>query len=159
MSYRCRVRSLKPQPIVSIRGRTTLAALPETIGEFLREVWGYVAQQGGRFAGPPFTRYHAMRGDEIDLEAGLPVATPLPGRARIGAGELPGGEGVATLHIGPYEGLPGAGKALDEWARRNGRDAAGPHWEVYLTDPGAVTDPARWETEVIKPLKPRSEES
>jgi effector-binding domain-containing protein len=153
MSYEITVRRLEPQAVMSVRGKTRFARLAQTIGEFLTEVWNHVQESGGTSAGPPFTRYHAVIGEEIDLEAGLPVAAPVGEGGRIRAGQLPGGEAVSTVHVGPYELLPQAGAALDEWVERNRREAAGPNWELYWTDPGAEPDPLRWKTEVVKPLR------
>lgn len=157
MKYECTIRALKPQPVMSIRGKTTLAALVDTIGEFLREVWEYVEKSGGKFSGPPFTCYHKISGEEIEIEAGMPVSDPLPSAGRIKAGELPGGEAVSTIHYGPYDFLPAAGEALDAWVKQHGREAAGPNWEIYWTDPGEVIKAEEWKTEVIKPLTPRVE--
>jgi AraC family transcriptional regulator len=154
MEYECQLRRLDPQPVMSIRGMTTRAELSATVGEFCHAVWRYVEQAGGEFAGPPFTRFHAAEGDALDVEAGLPVKAPLPAHGRIVPGELPGGEAAVTVHVGPYEELPRAGEALEAWARGQGREAAGPNWEVYRTDPGQVPDPRQWRTEVIKPLLP-----
>jgi effector-binding domain-containing protein len=153
MNYECTRKQVEPQPVMSIRGNTRFQAISATIGEYLGEVWQYVEANGGQFVGPPFTRYHQITDSEIDLEAGLPVASALAGQGRVQAGKLPGGEVVSTMHIGPYEELPAAGAALTTWAATHGREAAGPNWEIYWTDPGEVKDPAAWKTEVIMPLK------
>ncbi len=155
MPYECRIKRVEPQPVLSIRGRTSLADLPRTIGEYLQDVWIFIEKTGNRPCGPPFTRYHSTNDDDaIDLEAGLPVPAPLPGAGRIHAGVLPGGEVLATDHIGPYELLPRADEALDRWLASTGRRSSGPNWEFYWTDPGVESDPAKWRTEVLKPLAP-----
>jgi effector-binding domain-containing protein len=157
MRYECQLKQIKPQPILSIRGTTSIADLPKNIGAFLMEVWTYIEKNGGKPVGPPFTRYHSTDNLEaLDLEAGLPVADPMPGSARVKAGTLPGGEVIATDHIGSYEGLPNAGEALARWCKQEGRTAAGPNWEVYWTDPGAEKDPSKLRTEVVKPLAPKA---
>lgn len=153
MSYEFTIRKPSRQPIMSVRGHTTNVELSATIGEYLNEVWRHVQRQGGRPVGPPFTRYHAVDGHRIDLEAGLPVQSALPGEGRVQPGELPGGEVAVTTHVGPYEGLATAGEALAAWTWAQGREAAGLNWEVYVTDPGMEPDPANWRTEVVKPLK------
>jgi effector-binding domain-containing protein len=158
MDYLCQLRRVEPQPVMSIRATTTRAELSATIGECCHAVWRHVEQAGGEFAGPPFTRFHCAEGDAIDVEVGLPVKAPLPAHDRIVPGELPGGEVVVTVHLGPYEELPRAGAALDAWAREQGRQPAGPNWEVYWTDPQQVPDPRQWKTEVVKPLLPVSAE-
>jgi len=153
MNYECTLKTVTPQPTMSVRGLTTMEALSNTIGEYLGEVWQVVEMQGGQFAGPPFTRYHSVSEAGIDLEAGLPVIVALPSQGRVQAGELPGGEVVATIHVGPYEQLPDAGAALLAWVAEHNREVGGPNWEIYLTDPGEVSDPAKWQTEVVLPLK------
>lgn len=153
MSYEFEIRKVSPQPTMSVRERTTPAALQGAIGEYVSEVWRYLQREGGRPAGPPFTRYHAADGHGIDLEAGFPVRAASPGEGRVRARELPGGEVAVTTHVGRYEGLVTAGEALAAWVRAQGREAAGPNWEVYVTGPGDDADPARWRTEIVKPLK------
>ena len=146
------IRTLAPQPTMSIRGWTTAAELSQTIGQRLPAVWRYVRGVGGIIAGPPFTRYHAIDGERVDLEAGLPVRSALPARGEIKPGELPGGEAAVATHVGPYEGLPATGAALAKWVEARGRRAAGPNWELYITDPGMEPNPAKWRTEILKPL-------
>lgn len=80
---------------------------------------------------------------------------PIAGAGAIEVGELPGGEVMSTFHLGPYSGLPQAAAALHAWAAKHDREAAGPEWYSYWTDPGAEPDTAKWKTEVILPLKPR----
>ncbi len=153
MSYQTGVRKVAPQPVVSLREKVGFAELSSKLGEFVGEAAAYLQRQGVAPAGPPFSRYHGLHGDKVDLEAGLPVPRALPGEGRVKAGELPGGEVVATTHVGSYEGLPQAGAALDAWASAHGREPAGPNWEIYHVAPGHNADPASWKTEVIKPLK------
>jgi effector-binding domain-containing protein len=156
MNYECKLKQVEPQPVLSIRGHIPEEAIAATIGEYLGEVWQYVEANGGKFAGPPYTRYHSITDKGVELEAGLPVSEALAGRGRVQAGTLPGGEVVSTMHVGPYEQLPVAGAALAAWAVEHRRVAAGPNWEIYWTDPGEVKDPAGWKTEVIMPLKSNS---
>ncbi len=157
MGYECAVREVGPQPIVSIRGRTTADRISSTIEEYLGEVFKYVGENGGQFAGPPFTRYHQVVGEEVDVEVGVPVSSALPGSGRVRAGELPGGEVVSTVHVGPYERLPEAGEALSAWVKDNRREAAGANLVIYLTNTMEVQNAEEWRTEVITPLKPLSD--
>jgi effector-binding domain-containing protein len=154
MPYQCNMREVKAQPILSVRGRTSAATLASTIGEYLREVGRYVNGAGGKVAGPVFTRYHQRAGDDIELEAGVPVDRALPGDQRVQPGELPAGLAATTLHVGPYDQLPAASEALAAWVAQNGREPAGPPWEFYLNDP-AKTAPAEWKAEVLQPLMPQ----
>jgi effector-binding domain-containing protein len=155
MNSECALRQVSSQPTLSIRGRTTRAQLPATIGAFLGEVCPFVAQHG-KPAGPPFARYHSVVEEEMDLEVGLPVITPLSGQGRIAAGELPGGEVALLSYFGPYEGLYAACHYLVDQVAAQGRQASGPLWEVYVTDPGTEPDPSKWQTDIYLPLLPRA---
>ncbi len=116
----------------------------------------YLEKQGVKPTGPPFTRYHSTSDiQNLELEAGFTVSAPLAGEGRVVPGLLPGGDVIATDHFGRYEDLPNAGAALDAWLGAHRRTAAGPNWEYYWTDPGAEPDPAKWRTEVLKPLSPQ----
>jgi effector-binding domain-containing protein len=168
-------RTVAPQPVVSRRGLVAFPELAARLGEFVDQVAAFLREQGVAPAGPPFSRYHGLQCDRVDLEAGLPVAEPLAAIAAAGtasgaaaavspifattagtevqAGTLPGGDVVATIHTGRYEQLPQAGATLDAWAAAHDREAAGPSWEIYHVAPGNDPDPAAWKTEVVKPLR------
>jgi effector-binding domain-containing protein len=36
-----------------------------------------------------------------------------------------------TVHRGPYEGLGSAHQVIWDWCAANGREMAGPRWEIY----------------------------
>lgn len=52
--------------------------------------------------------------------------------------DLDEGECVQVLHVGPYEAEPESIARMAEFAEREGRRFAGPHHEVYLSDPRRV---------------------
>ncbi len=152
MAFKVELRPARPQPVLSIRVKTRPERIAATLAEILPEVFGYLKELGVPSAGRPFTRYHHFSAEEVDLEGGLPVSKPVAGRGRIAAGELPGGLLAASWHVGPYDGLAAAHQALRVWLDGQGRQAAGPSWEVYWTDPAEVPNPAEWKTEVICPV-------
>jgi len=153
VSYTIEVKDVKPQGIVSIRTSCTAASIGNALAEILPEVWRYIRKSGIYPSGPPFTRYHGYTDQLVDLEGGMPVSDPLPGEGRIKFSELPGGTVVSTMHVGPYEKLPEAHDALHLWMREEGKEPAGPQWEVYWTDPGKEPDPSKRKTELMWPIK------
>jgi hypothetical protein len=48
--------------------------------------------------------------------------------------------------------LPDAWPELDAWISAQGRKPVGILWEVYLAGPESSADPARWRTELNRPL-------
>ncbi len=146
------LRRVERQPTLAVRGATDLGDLSRTIGEFLGEVHRHIVALGEQPAGPPYTRYHDARGERIELEAGLPTARELAGAGRVQPSELPAAEAAVLSHVGPYDGLVESGGRLAAWAMSQGRVACGPNWELYVTDPGAEPDPAKWRTDIYMPL-------
>ena len=126
--------------------------LPQLIGELLGEVFEYIQGQGLQPAGMPLMIYHHMEGDTLDLEGALPVAAQAAGTERISAGELPATLAAVTTHIGPYDQLGDAWSNLTDWMASEGLQPAGAPWEVYVTDPGAEPDPAKWRTDIFFPV-------
>ncbi len=155
VSYEVEVRELKEQPYVVQRGecKNEPAAVGAKLSELLPAVAGYLAAKGVDMVGPPFTRYLVMTDERIELEGGCPTAETIAVEGELRAGAHPAGPAAVTMHVGPYEKLGEAHDAVTEWAKANGREVAGPAWEVYWTDPGSEPDPAKWRTEVFLPLK------
>jgi hypothetical protein len=99
---------------------------------------------------------------DMDVELGVPVASPLSGDGRVSAGVLPAGRYASLVYTGVKNGVK-ANTALldwgkqqqltwDKWSVENG-DAFGARIESFLTDPAAQADQTKWETEVAIRLK------
>jgi len=151
-AYTVEVKKVTKQSVMSIRAQCHVAELGAVLAEILPEVWRYLRKNGVSPSGPPFTRYHGFDSDKVDIEGGLPVASPLPGEGRIVAGLLPAGDVATTIHLGPYDKLPEAHDALHTWLSEHRKNSAGPQWEVYWTDPGLEPDPSKWKTELMWPI-------
>ena len=153
MSREFETKHVEAKPIVGIRTTTTMEKITEVMGPLFGEVHGHMQQSGREPAGMPFTIYHAMDGNTLDLECGMPVASPMDGAGRVKAGELPAGKVATVTHMGPYDELPQAWAALMEWMGAQGLQPAGAPWEVYVTDPGAEPDQSKWRTDIFFPVR------
>ena len=145
---------LHEQPTAVLRETVPLSGLREFFDRAYGAVLGAVKQQHVQLSGPPFALYHGMPTDVVDVEAGFPLAAPLPGAGEGGvvAGLLPAGQAYEALHIGPYEDLQ---KTYGALMARMAAEAVAPAremWEYYLSDPGTEPDPARWKTLVVWPV-------
>jgi len=149
----CEVVDRQPQPVASIRVRCKSSEISKTLAVLLPEVMGQITATGGKIAGPPFSRYHGFTDQEVDLEAGMPVAKAITEKGRVKNGELPGGKVATAWHIGPYEQLSGAHTVLAKWVAERGLKAGSGPWEVYWTDPGMVPDPQKWRTQLFLPIE------
>ncbi|WP_127507743.1 GyrI-like domain-containing protein [Actinoplanes solisilvae] len=152
MTYDIESRTLAAQDTAVIRGSMPAAQLPAWIAGVYEEVYRYLTNLGIRTSGPPFARY-TFDGGLLQVEAGFPVLQPVAGRGRVVASRLPGGPAAVTTHEGRYEDLALACQAVADWLKERDLEAAGPHWEVYYTNPAAQPDPATWSTDLVMPYR------
>lgn len=148
--YLIEVQELTTQPTAVIRATVTRQDLGNRMGELLGKVETHLRQHGLQPLGPSFARYYSVTPTEVDVEVGYTLPQPLSESGEVVAAELPGGPAAVTLHVGPYQHLPRAHQAVDQWLQANGRRPAGPAWEVYVTT--AQGEPAESRTRVVRPL-------
>ncbi|MEM7480681.1 MAG: GyrI-like domain-containing protein [Acidobacteriota bacterium] len=153
MSYEITKRTLAETPFLFMRSEVKQEAIAEALGTMFGSVFQYAIAQGIPFAGPPTSRYPCFGPGLVTIEAGMPIAGPGEGEGEIQLGSLFGGEVVTTIHKGSYDSLGQAHEAIQNWLEDNDEEVGGAPWEVYLTDPGEVPNPADWLTEINWPLK------
>ncbi|MGE5827885.1 MAG: GyrI-like domain-containing protein [Micromonosporaceae bacterium] len=125
--------------------------LPAWLSSVFGRVSDYLAREGVKPAGPPFARFTFL-GHLAAAEAGFPVPREIPGDGVVEPSTLPDGPAAVATHYGHYRDVEMAYRACRAWLDDHGYDPAGPHWEVYYTDPGTEPDPARWRTDVVVPF-------
>ncbi len=153
MSLNFATREIQSQPIVGIRATTTMEEIKQVIGALFGEIMEYFTRNGLAPAGMPLTIYHEMDADRLEMECGMPVASPVEGTERVRPGELPAGKVATVTHMGPYEQLGQTWSALMKWMEEEGLQAAGAPWEVYVTDPGEEPDQSKWRTDIFFPIR------
>lgn len=155
MSYSIERSEISETPVLFIRSRVDKTGVAEVLGQSLPTVYGHVMTAGLAMAGPPYVRYLDQSAAFVTLEAGIPlVDTPPapPADGDIVAGTLPGCVAAVTIHTGPYDTIGAGHEAIDRWMASEGESAGGAPWEIYLTDPADVPDPAEWQTQIVWPL-------
>ncbi len=151
MSHGVQRTTLQAQPILYCAAQVSMTEMANVLGQLLPKVFGYATTSGATMVGPPFVRY-LNKAATLDIQAGLPVASGATASDDVSLGELPAGAAITTIHTGPYDGLPAAYTALETWLKDNAVQRSGAPWEVYLTDPGEVPNPADWKTQVFWPI-------
>jgi effector-binding domain-containing protein len=152
MSYHVEGCHLAEQHTAAVRASLPQDQLAGWLAGVYREVVTCLATARVTPVGPPYARF-AFHGDLVDAEAGFPVSAPVPTRGRVIPSTLPGGPVAVTVHYGRYEDLTAAYEAVAEWLKEHGYEPAGPHWEVYYTDPQTEPDSARWRTDLVAPYR------
>ena len=152
MSYQCTIEERAAQPTLSIRTRTSVQDLPRVMGESYGAIGQYLGMSGAAPAGAAFTAYYNMDMQDMDVEIGFPVATLLPGKDNIQAGEIPAGKYATTIHTGPYSDLAQAYEPLTQFVQEQGLEPTGIAYEFYLNDP-TTTPPEQLQTQVAFLLK------
>jgi len=147
-NYTFSIQEFPAVRVASIRARAPYA---QTSGHFSAL---FKAVKGGA-AGAPFNLYYdGEHADPADLESCVPLK---PGEAPKGVEirELPAFRAVCTLHVGGYDTLNLAYKALLDYAAREGLELALPAREIYQKGPGMLFkgNPEKYETLLAIPLK------
>jgi effector-binding domain-containing protein len=128
MDYHVRIENVDSQPLAVVRRQARLGELKVVVPEACGVVWKAVRAMKLEGVG----RHVAVYLDEvINLEVGVEVAKPFEARGDVIPSETPGGWVAAVRHFGPYARLHQAHEAIRAWCLAQGREVAGPNWEVY----------------------------
>ncbi len=153
MEYEVVTTETAEQVVVSIREKLPQDRMPAFIGSTMGELFGFLGRSGVEPVAPPFVIYYEFGPHEIDAEVCVPIAALIEGTDRIRASVIPRMTVARTLHVGPYEQLGEAYRAISEWTDEHGIEPAGPVRERYLNGPGDDgAAPADYRTEIEVPI-------
>ncbi|MEA2827334.1 MAG: hypothetical protein QOG43_1773 [Actinomycetota bacterium] len=141
--------------IVTVAARSTAVARRSTTWAEFPTVWRVLLDQVYAFLGThevSQTGHNVMlyQDDVPNVEVGVEVEGPFASDGPVVSSALPAGETAMAVHRGSYDGLGAAHLAIRDWCAANGRNLAGPRWEIYGD---WHEDPAQLETEVYYLLR------
>lgn len=147
-----------PMKIMSILDSCSSADIGQKLGALYGEIGTVTKKQGLNQAGPVFAVYHKVIVNpdgtkKFLLQAGVPVDKAGKTEGRVKYWEVPGGKAVKGSHYGSYETTEQTIIAMHSWMQQKNMTQDGAYWEVYVTDPMAEKDPAKWLTEIYIPVK------
>lgn len=151
-AYEIMTKGLTRQATAVMRGEMPREQLGRWLATCYRGVYEHLRTIGVEPAGPPFARFTFL-GDTVAVEAGFPVGREIAGDGGVEPSALPAGSAAVTTHLGRYEELEAAYAAIHAWLDEHGYAEAGPHWEVYFSDPATEPDARRWRTDVVAPYR------
>jgi effector-binding domain-containing protein len=133
------LKQVPEQPIAVVRGRATIANLPTRIRELFDQFYAGFKGKGGL----NIVLYPGDVAGEFEIACGVQLEEG-------GNASTPAGAVATTVYMGPYDQMKSAHHAIHQWVRENGRQIAGPSWEVYghWSD-----DPAKLRTDIYYLLK------
>jgi effector-binding domain-containing protein len=147
LDYQVCVERVQAGTTAVVCRRASQGELSRIVPQACGEVWAFVRSAGLPHPGRNLALY--LDG-EINLECGVELAGPFQSDGRVIASRTPAGLVATTAHFGPYDRLGGAHEAIRRWCDENGRQPAGPSWELYghWDD-----DPAKLRTDVYYLLR------
>ena len=119
------------------------------------ELQNFVKSNRIKCTGHPFAIY--IRYDSLTMKGvfdmGFLVEKAEKGKGRIRVEKIPGQHIVMAYYFGPYEKTADTYHILSQYITEGGLQIAGGPWEIYITDPMSQKDQARWETDILFPVK------
>ena len=152
MLERPQIIQTSPQAIAVIKLSVPREEIQNVMGAGLRELMAAVAAQGVSVTGPWFTHHLRMPAEVFDFEIGVPVAKPVSAAGRMRPSQRPAMRVARTVYHGPYEGLGAAWGEFIAWITAEEHSPAPELWECYLAGPESDPDPAKWRTQLDRPL-------
>jgi len=128
MDYQVSIVAAEARPTAVVAASTTWQEFPTLWRVLLDEVWACL-RAGGVDSGCPNVMLY--RDDVPRVEVGVELTGPCPLTGRVVASSLPAGQVAVTTHRGGYSRLGDAHRAVLDWCAAQGRQPAGPRWEVY----------------------------
>jgi len=137
------------RPTAVVAATTTWKEFPQLWGVLLGQVYEFVRQRPELATGERDDRWQNVmlyRDQRPDVEVGVLVAEPFESLGPVVSSALPTGEVATATHRGDYAKLGLTHQLVREHAAANGRELAGPCWEIYGH---TAPDPNEAETEVF----------
>ncbi len=151
LAYVCEIKDQPERPTLCIRTHAAVQDLPQLFGQAYGALMQYMSEMGVQPAGEPFAAYYNMDMQNLDIEIGFPVTTPVSDRGEIKCSALPAGKFASTVHIGPYDTVGPAYEALTQYVKESGYEPTGVAYEFYFSGPD--TPPEEIRTGIVYPLK------
>jgi len=123
-----------PRRTAVVAQATTWADFPSIWGRLLGEVYGFVRGRPDLATGSSgglWQNVMLYKDQRPAVEVGVLVTAPFAAEGRVIASELPGGEVATATHRGDYARLGATHDAVREHVAAQGRELAGPCWEIY----------------------------
>jgi DNA-binding transcriptional MerR regulator len=148
MNYKIGVKTIEPVIVASIRYKGKYS----DVGKYISKIYKVLK---GNANGSPFNCYYdGEYREEADIEVCVPTSKLIK-HPDITVKQLPKVKVLCTTHIGTYENLNVAYKAIFDYAQENNIKCMIPSREIYIKGPGMIFkgNPNKYVTEIIIPIE------
>jgi len=148
MEYKIEIKEFDEINVASIRFKGSYS----DVGKYIGNIYKVVKNNAN---GAPFNCYFDGEFKEIaDIELCVPIKKIITSKEVVSK-QLPKINAICTTHIGSYETLNFAYKALMDYARENNIKSKIPSREIYHNGPGMIFkgNPNKYVTEIIIPIE------
>jgi effector-binding domain-containing protein len=90
---------------------------------------------------------------QAEMICGFPVAENAKVPSKYKIQQIPAGKVVKGVHKGSYSGLKNAHMEINDYMMSKNLSIASNPWEVYVIEPMAEKDTAKWVTEIYYPIQ------
>ena len=147
MDHKIEEKEFGPISVLAIRFKGRYSDVGEYFGTIYKEA-------KGKASGESFSCYYD---DEYKEEADIEICVPTNGKVsgiRSVAKQVPGIKAICTTHIGSYDTLNYAYKALFDYAKEHNMECGLPSREIYHKGPGMIFkgNPNKYVTEIVIPV-------
>ena len=133
MEYEVAVETAQAKVVAAVRVKLPVSDIGQAWKPALDQVWTFLKTNGGLHPGHNLFLYHhpERRNEPMNIDFGVQVARRFEPEGNVQCVETPAGEVATTVHIGPYDRLGDAHKAIHAWCAAHNRKIAHASWEVY----------------------------
>lgn len=149
MNYQIEIKDIEPIRVAYIRYNGIVSKASKIFPSVFKAISGMVS-------GSPFFCYYKMNPDTKVGEMDLCVPTfKEPYGNGVSVKEIPRVKAVCVTHVGSYETMNLAYKAIYTYAQKNNLVLEFPFREVYIKGPGMFLkgNPKKYITEIIFPIR------
>ena len=143
---------------LAVTGRATEANFPRFLAEAYAELDAVMASLGAAPSGPGGALYPSdPDADDTEVLACVPVDEPVvvpAGSGRVRLVELPEVTVAVLTHVGDYDTIEVAYRALGAWVADHAEPLEEPVREWYVVSWDRTDDPATFRTEIAWPCRP-----
>jgi DNA-binding transcriptional MerR regulator len=153
MTYDISISDIEPVDVIGVTFETSPESIGRDGGDARNRLLEGLNREEIAPAGPPRSVYHELGEDSWTVETCFPVAGVSSAPDGLTLRRFEGGKAACAIHVGPYDELGMAYRELEVWVNERDLETASPPFDIYLNDPSEVKDPAKFETEIVWPVK------